>query len=149
MLDDSISPVQREYRLIHDIYLFFSALDRKLLMGFDLTPTQFSVMLLLDRADGIQLVTLSERAFVARSTITRVVDQLVATGLVKRVSHANDRRAQCAFLTDDGCALRDRIIDEQTRLLEEQLGVLSSAEHNQLVALLQKMRNGLEPVSGN
>ncbi len=145
MLNDSAKVVQRQYRLIHDIYLFLSAVDRNLLQRFGLTPTQFSVMLLLDREIGLPLVTLSERVFVARSTITRVVDHLEAAGLAQRATHSNDRRSQRVILTQAGQELRDRVRQAQIQILEEQLKGLSGDEHWQLVVLLQKMRDGLEP----
>lgn len=133
----------QEYRLIIDIYVFLDAFDRQLLRTFGLTPTQYNVLLHLDPAHGKQLVTLSDLMMVARSTISRIIDQMEAAHLVDRVVDPEDRRAQRVVLTPEGVALRDRVHAAHGEALGEYMQGLSQTEQDALLSLLYKMRSGL------
>lgn len=140
-LTDSVA--HQEYRLIIDIYVFLDAFDRQLLRKFGLTATQYNVLLHLDPLHGQQLVTLSDLMMVARSTITRIIDQMEAASLVDRVVDPDDRRAQRVVLTPAGVALRQRVHDAHGAALEDYLSVLGQTEQSELLVLLRKMRSGL------
>ena len=45
-----------------------------------------------------------ERLLVHRTWVTNIIDKLEADGLVRRVPHAEDRRATLAEITDEGRA---------------------------------------------
>jgi DNA-binding MarR family transcriptional regulator len=137
------SVAHQEYRLIIDIYVFLDAFDRQLLRQFGLTPTQYNVLLHLDPQDGKQLVTLSDLMMVARSTISRIIDQMEAASLVDRVSDPDDRRAQRVVLTPAGVELRGRVHTAHGGALETYLCGLTPTEQSELLLLLRKMRSGL------
>lgn len=137
------SVAHQEYRLIIDIYVYLDAFDRQLLRQFGLTPTQYNVLLHLDPLDGKQLVTLSDLQMVARSTISRVIDQMEAAGLVDRVTDPDDRRAQRVVLTPAGVELRTRVHEAHGTALADYLGGLTETEQTELLVLLRKMRSGL------
>ncbi len=140
-ITDSLA--HQEYRLIIDIYVFLDAFDRQLLVKFGLTATQYNVLLHLDPVNGQQLVTLSDLMMVARSTITRIIDQMEEAALVDRVVDPDDRRAQRVVLTPAGVYLRQRVHDAHGAALEQYLSVLGQTEQDELLVLLWKMRSGL------
>jgi len=140
-ITDSLA--HQEYRLIIDIYVFLDAFDRQLLVKFGLTATQYNVLLHLDPVNGQQLVTLSDLMMVARSTITRIIDQMEEAALVDRVVDPDDRRAQRVVLTPAGVSLRQRVHDAHGAALEQYLSVLGQTEQDELLVLLWKMRSGL------
>ena len=83
-------------------------LERELQAGQDLALTDYDVLVQLAAATErrLRMSELADRLLLSRSGITRLVDRLVADGLVERVMCESDRRGQWAALTDAG---RDRM----------------------------------------
>jgi DNA-binding MarR family transcriptional regulator len=79
-------------------------LDAALLASHAMTARDYEVLLYLAQADGrrLPMSSLSERTMLTRSGITRLIDGLVESGLVKRVSCQSDARISYAELTDAG-----------------------------------------------
>lgn len=72
----------------------------------------------------------------------RLVDRLVAAGLVTRGVSAADRRAVALDLTDAGRARRAAILAEREAALGDLLAPLSAAERTRFAALAAKMLRG-------
>jgi DNA-binding MarR family transcriptional regulator len=69
------------------------------------TLADFDVLAQLALADGeLRMTDLATRAFSSRSGMTRRVDRLVETGLVRRASAGSDARGVVVGLTDAGLA---------------------------------------------
>jgi MarR family 2-MHQ and catechol resistance regulon transcriptional repressor len=134
---------QQQYRLLHDIYVLLDDGDHRVLAAYDLTPSQYAVLLLLDGQEGSRLTTVSDRLLLARSTITRIVDQLEQAGLVRRESDPDDRRAQRVILTGEGEARRKAAQESHDQSVERRLMTLDRPEHEQLLSLLSKLRQSL------
>ena len=79
-------------------------LDAELVAEHGMTTRDYEVMLYLAQAPERRLAmsALSERTMLTRSGITRLVDGLVASGSIKRVSCSEDARISYASLTDAG-----------------------------------------------
>lgn len=133
----------RQYRMLHDIYVLLDDGDRHVLERFGLTTSQYGVLLLLDCHEGRRLTTVSDRLLLARSTITRIVDQLEGAGLVQREADPHDRRAQRVVLTEAGEARRRAAEEAHRQSLERRMDGLDHAEHEHLGALLDKLRQAL------
>ena len=140
LLDTS---VYEHYRLIHDIYVLLDDGDRRVLSRFNLSNSQYNVLNLLDAQHGQRLTTLSDRLLCARSTITRIIDQLEQDGLVRRIDDADDRRAQRVVLTTEGEVRLKQVRLSHENSLERRMSDLSAAESRQLHRLLMRLRNGL------
>lgn len=134
---------RQQYRMLHDIYVLLDDGDHRVLAAYDLTPSQYAVLLLLDSHEGSRLTTVSDRLLLARSTITRIVDQLEKAGLVRRESDPDDRRAQRVVLTPDGEATRKAAQKSHDQSVEHRLMTLDHAQHEQLLSLLGKLRQSL------
>jgi DNA-binding MarR family transcriptional regulator len=82
------------------------ALDSELAAEHGLTTRDYEVLLYLAQAqDGhLPMSALAERTMLTRSGITRLVDGLVAAGLIERVACPVDARVSYAQLTDAGHA---------------------------------------------
>jgi DNA-binding MarR family transcriptional regulator len=135
---------RQQYRLIHDIYVQLQDGDSRLLRQFDLTGSQYAVLLHLDDSQGQRLIRISERLLLARSTITRIVDQLQHKGLVERIADHDDRRAQRVLLTPAGHKRREAARAAHDQSLQHRLQMLNSDEHEQLHSLLMKVSKGLD-----
>ena len=137
------APAYRQYRLIHDIYVLLDDGDRRVLNTCNLTTSQYSVLRLLDLDEGRRLTSLSDQLLCARSTITRIVDQLEGMGLVLRIDDPEDRRAQRAVLTPKGARMLDSARTTHCASVTSRMDNLTEGEQEQLILLLSKLRNGL------
>ncbi len=129
--------------MFHDIYVLLDDGDQRVLRAFNLTSSQYSVLRLLAAEEGQRLTTLSDRLLCARSTITRIIDQLEQEGLVRRIGDAEDRRAQRAILTSVGQQRLEQVCAAHEESLERRMSTLSTAERQQLHRLLARLRDGL------
>ena len=79
-------------------------LERELLAEQELALTDYDVLVQLSAAPDrrLRMSELADRLLLSRSGVTRLVDRLVADGLVERVTCESDRRGQWAALTDAG-----------------------------------------------
>ncbi len=83
---------------------------RDLAREVGLTDTQTDVLWRLSRGHKMTARRLADRLGCDASTATSMIDRLEKRGLVRRVPHPTDRRAKVVQLTEEGCALRDRVI---------------------------------------
>ncbi|HKA68563.1 MAG TPA: MarR family transcriptional regulator [Actinomycetes bacterium] len=81
-------------------------LDRELRTAVDVPLAWYDVLLELYAAPNRQLrmSDLGERVVLSRSRVSRVVDELVSAGLVRREVNPGDGRSALATLTDAGRA---------------------------------------------
>lgn len=79
-------------------------LERELQTEQRMALTDYDVLVQLASADDrrLRMSDLADRLLLSRSGATRLVDRLVAQGLVERVMCDVDRRGQWASLTDAG-----------------------------------------------
>jgi DNA-binding MarR family transcriptional regulator len=80
------------------------ALEQELQDETGMALTDYDVLVQLAITDGrrLRMSELADRLLLSRSGATRLVDRLVAAGLVERVTCDADRRGQWASLTDAG-----------------------------------------------
>ena len=79
-------------------------LEHELQADQGMALTDYDVLVQLSLADErrLRMSELADRLLLSRSGVTRLVDRLVADGLVERVMCESDRRGQWASLTDAG-----------------------------------------------
>lgn len=138
------SETLQHYRMIHEIYVLLDDGDRRVLRTFNLNPSQYAVLRLLDAEAGWRLTDLSARLLLDKSTITRIVDRLERAGLVRRIADPDDRRVQRVVLTSEGQTVRDQAQEAHLRSIERRMGVLDGDEQQRLHSLLVKLRDGLQ-----
>jgi DNA-binding MarR family transcriptional regulator len=112
-----------------------------LLRDFGLTFPRYEALMLLSftRAGALPLGKIGERLQVHRTSVTNIVDKLEADGLVRRVPHAEDRRATLAEITDAG---RETARRATAALNEAAFGIdaLGDDEQEAVTALLRGLR---------
>lgn len=138
------SPAALQYRMIYDIFVLLDDGDRRVLRTFNLSTSQYSVLMLLDTDRGWRLTDLSDRLLFDKSTVTRIIDRLEQMALVRRVADAADRRVQRVVLTEGGQTLRESAHSAHERSMERRLAVLDAEEQRCLRGLLGKLRDGLQ-----
>lgn len=89
--------------------------------------------------EGVTQREIAIKSKVESSTTTRTIDKLVKLNLVERQDDPNSRRSFRIYLTDEGRALKDKLIHLPTQINEAALSSLNSEEQDQMISLLQKM----------
>ena len=79
----------------------------------------------------------------SHSGTVRLVDRLVADGLVERRA-GQDKRAVALYVTRRGRARREEILKERLAAIRPLLGPLTGDEREALAALLHKMLSGMD-----
>jgi DNA-binding MarR family transcriptional regulator len=117
-------------------------LDAELVAAHAMTTRDYEVLLYLSQAPDrrLPMSALATSTMLTRSGITRLVDGLVASGLIERVACDNDARVSYARLTDAGYdRLRKAGCTHVAGIQRLFLEHFSPAEINQLAALLSRL----------
>jgi DNA-binding MarR family transcriptional regulator len=117
---------------------------RELFASEDITPQQFNILRILRGSHPQPLSTLQirERMLDKMSDTSRIVDRLIAKGLVKKGTCKTDRRLVDVMITDKGKKVLERLDNRQDEL-DNILGKLSTKEAAILSELLDKIRGSV------
>jgi DNA-binding MarR family transcriptional regulator len=134
--------------LLHGHQQVIRTLDREMRGEHDLALPAYDVLLRLagaaDRA--LRMTDLAERVRLSPSGLTRLVDRLVAKGLVRREPDPNDGRVAFAHLTDAG--LRQLRLAARTHLRgirEHFTGRLTDTQLRNLASALEAIAGPHQP----
>ncbi|MFG3138883.1 MarR family winged helix-turn-helix transcriptional regulator [Streptomyces sp. NPDC048211] len=91
---------------------------------------------------------LAARLTIDRSDMVKLIDDLVAAGLVERARDVADRRRVTVTVSPAGRALLDRLQADAAAVQEEILAPLNARERARLAALLTRVHDHLRSGSG-
>jgi MarR family transcriptional regulator for hemolysin len=141
----------RSNLLFHLIYLtrrWRQLLDTEI-QASGLTDATWRPLLHLYRlGDGIRQKDLAASVGIEGPSIVRLLDTLVAKGLVERSEDVTDRRAKQLSLTPDGQLLVARIREIVLSLENELLAPFSDAEISQITDILLRLESRVSDVRG-
>ena len=107
-----------------------------------LTPAQFSVLLLLDRNPGRNQTEIASTLGILRPNFVAMLDALESRDLCARMRSANDRRSHILMLTDKGRAVLARAKKLVATKHEARLNaLLGPANRVALLEMLSKIAN--------
>ena len=105
-----------------------------------LTPAQFSVLLLLDRNPGRNQTEIANTLGILRPNFVAMLDGLESRDLCARIRSTNDRRSHILVLTDKGRAVLARAKKLVASKHEARLNQLLGPEHRlALLSMLTKI----------
>lgn len=107
-VDGEIADAGRETYLLHLLAAASSHRDRDLSRRFEplgLTVDKYRSMLAIARFPGCTMKELAQFTSIDRTTLTRMIDQMVAGGWVTRAHAVRDRRQVILGLTEEGLSL--------------------------------------------
>jgi DNA-binding MarR family transcriptional regulator len=105
-----------------------------------LTPAQFSVLLLLDKNPGHNQTEIANTLGILRPNFVAMLDNLESRGLCARMRSTNDRRSHILVLTDKGRAVLARAKKLVAAKHEARLNaLLGPANRAALLAMLAKI----------
>ena len=111
--------------------------------NLEITPEQFSLLTILWYNEGVSIKELADRSQRDKTTISRVVDNMIKRDLIRRLDNMDDKRAKRIFLTDKGRNLQDQLVMLSGEIYVQALGNLSDEELDHTLAVIQKIEKNL------
>ena len=134
--------------LLHAHHHVTRRLEEELKSEFGLSMADYDVLLRLARAGdaGLRMTQLADRVLMSPSGLTRVVDRLVADGLVRRERMKDDARAMLVRLTDRGRKRLRRAAATHLRGIRQHFtGRLKDSQLRQLASALEVITGPHKP----
>ncbi|WP_223693901.1 MarR family winged helix-turn-helix transcriptional regulator [Leifsonia poae] len=111
----------------------------------DISFNEYDVLFNLSRQPNreLRLRDLNKHVLLTQPSVSRLVDRLVARGLVDKCPEPTDARGTVIRLTDEGFELFRRVAVEHMRTITDRVGGrLDPDELERLVELCDKLRDG-------
>ncbi len=89
--------------------------------------------------EGCAPSLLAERAGITRASVSVMIRNLEAEGLVFLVSDEEDRRTKCVRLTEKGRGFMEKVLPEHYLRITKLMGHLTAKEQETLIGLLEKL----------
>lgn len=127
--------------LIKRSALIFDKYANQLLTPYQLTSSQFRILLILYKAPAcsIRQVDIETAFSMTNPTVTGLIQNLEKSNLVKRVPNPEDKRSKLLMLTEYAESKREEYISLANELERKMTEGLSESEAEQLAALLTKV----------
>ncbi len=109
-----------------------------------ITATQLNVLKLLVEIGELSLSELSKKMAAKNSTITGIIDRMVAAELVVREQSPTDRRVWMIRIAERGSAIASQVDVAPWDLLRNSLTALPKTELSQLIRILDKVARNVE-----
>lgn len=109
-----------------------------------ITATQLNVLKLLQTVGDLSLSELSRQMAATNSSVTGIIDRMVAAALVAREQSVDDRRVWRIRLTAEGRAMAKKLDVAPWEILQKALRALPTAELDQLIGTLVKIADHVE-----
>src|SRR5262245_2368868 len=137
-----MATMMSETHLATDLRFAVGRLQRRLrqVQLGGLTSSKVSALAAIDRLGPVRLGDLAAAEGVSAPTLTKIVANLEAAGLVVRSADATDRRAARVALTPEGRSRMRRIRSDRDAFLEQRLTGLDDADRATLAAAVPLLR---------
>ncbi|QLD11328.1 MarR family winged helix-turn-helix transcriptional regulator [Microbacterium oleivorans] len=108
----------------------------------ELSQAEYDVLLTVTRGPGnrARLRDITANMLISQPSVSRLVDRMVARGLIGKCSDPTDGRGAMITATNEGVAAFRRLAAEHGRSIAERMSVLSTDELEQLEQLTTKLR---------
>lgn len=142
--DSRLSP-WRAFLLAHR--RLFRRMDEELRLEHDLSIAEYEALLTIAQSPDrrVRMGSLADTVLLSKSGVTRLVDRLVADGLVERGACLSDARGAEAILTDRGLTRLRGASETHLRGIEEHfLAIVDGAD----LAVLERAMDSLARAAG-
>jgi DNA-binding MarR family transcriptional regulator len=116
-----------------------SAIAREYETRFALSITEWRVIAVLGRYDGISAREVAERTAMDKVAVSRAVASLVSSGRLRRTLADHDKRQSVLRLTAKGWKIYDAIVPRALEHERALLAHLNAAERDALTRILEKL----------
>jgi len=148
MHDADLAALAEEmWAITKDLFKFLQFRDRDAMTACGLSVAQCYSLDAIGTQGQLTLNELAEALYIAPSTASRTVDELVRKGLAERRQDPDDRRAVCLTLSSQGQALFEAL---RQHLLQRQLAILQQIDptsRRDVLTTLQKLSQAIKDPS--
>ena len=142
--EDDHHSVKLWLRLLTCSSMIETSLRTALRESFDTTLPRFDLLAQLERVpDGLTMGQLSQRMMVSGGNVSGIASQLVKEGLIDRNPVPDNRRTFIVKLTPKGRRSFRKMAEQHEHWVISMLGHLKSDEVDQLMDLLQRVKQGI------
>ena len=108
----------------------------------DLSSAEYDVLLTVTRCEGhtARLRDVTANMLISQPSVSRLVDRMVARGLVAKCPDPNDGRGAVLRATEQGAAMFRRLATTHGRTIAERMSVLTDDELAELERLTARLR---------
>jgi DNA-binding MarR family transcriptional regulator len=117
----------------------WNARAEKALQGYDFDMAGFRALRVVNHFGAATMGEIADYTFSDRTTLTRVVDHLVETGLMVRSKPPGDRRKVVLTLTDEGRRLFRRAREAVSRDIDTLVAGMPDGEFRAAARLVQQL----------
>jgi DNA-binding MarR family transcriptional regulator len=103
------------------------------------TIEQFSILAILFYQNGINQKEIGSLLGRDKTTITRIISNMVRTKLIYRTSDARDNRGKLIYLTAKGKAIQKKAVGVSGELYQKVVGDLPQKDLTRGIALMEQM----------
>ena len=79
-------------------------------LGYDVSPEQFAILVILHYQDGIIQAEIAEAVNRDKTTVSRVLGRMEKSGLITKKSEADNKRINKIFITAKGKKIQQKLI---------------------------------------
>jgi MarR family transcriptional regulator, organic hydroperoxide resistance regulator len=132
-----VSPAREAWALMFELFAQQKPRHIAIAAEFDLSPMQAFALRLIEPGTPLAMCDLAEALHCDASNVTGIVDRLEARELIARRGADHDRRVKMLVVTEQGAALRDRLL---ARISEPPppIAALSAADQRSLRDILRR-----------
>ena len=125
----------------HRIYQKVSRLFRE--NNFGVTLEQFSVLTILWYEDGLKQQEIALRLNRDKTTITRIINNMIRENLVIKVPDKTDQRVTLVYLTHYGRQSQEKMVRVTGNIYMQLMNGLEKSEIDRLIKYLNKIKSNL------
>ena len=140
--------IERTEFLLRKICFNIKKKGREILDDFDITPPQFDALQCIINCGEITIGELSNKLFLAPSTITDLIDRMEKTGLVQRVRDTKDRRVVKVEGLEKGYSLIEQVLIKRCGFIDDCMTEATKDEKVDFINHLESLYNS-SPFSSN
>ncbi|MBL4760725.1 MAG: MarR family transcriptional regulator [Mariprofundaceae bacterium] len=111
--------------------------------GYKLTPEEADTLMLIHHCEGLPQSQLAKMLGKDKTSVTRLMNVLVKSGLVGRIQDKSDRRIVRACMTEEGKKAFTRIFPQLKALSEKVLEGLSGSDIDRVKRVITQMTTNL------
>jgi len=141
------APLQLEHFLPYRLSILSNTISQAIAddyqRRYDISVTEWRVMAVLARFDGLSAREVAERTAMDKVAVSRALARLVEAGRVHRSIHDDDKRRSVLSLTEAGWTMHDEVAPMARAREREVLAKLDAEER----AWLERILDKLQPVT--
>ncbi|TCP69351.1 MarR family winged helix-turn-helix transcriptional regulator [Baia soyae] len=147
MKEHSITPetVNEIERLLREISVIVKRHGREILHNFPITPPQLNALLWLNEEGDLTIGDLSQKMYLACSTMTDLIDRMEKNKLVARIRDDKDRRVVRIRLLEYGKEVINEVLAARraylAQVLENETNESATIMRDYLQVLFDKMKD--------